>query len=130
MKAVFEPVDRSLAPIKPWKTLSGRWLNEMRQPMVYVWTRGDQVLYVGLAKSGLARPIDSNHHRLHRGVIRPTDEVSLYLCQTAQEAIVLEKQLIACLGPSLNGQRKAPRERDRWLNRIVEDAVSAVRGEA
>jgi hypothetical protein len=117
--------------LKPDKTFSGKWINQLRQPMVYAWTRGEDVLYVGLATSGFARPIGPSHHRLTRGVIRPTDELSIYLCRTKEEAIQLEKDLIIALKPSLNGRRdRTPKPRDeRWhrmIDRIFAESQEAV----
>lgn len=82
-------------------TLSGLDLLLARRPFVYVWQRGDQVLYVGKAESGIGRLVDPTHHRLREVLV--TDKVRIIRCATGADAVLLERRLIAELRPALNG---------------------------
>lgn len=79
--------------------LTGADVLLLRAPLVYVWYRGDAVLYVGRGR-GLGRPLDPAHHRLSG--IQPTDVVRFWKCASTEEADVLEGRLIAELAPTLN----------------------------
>jgi hypothetical protein len=85
----------------PSFTVSGQWIQDMRRPMVYVWRRGEQVLYVGLARTGMVRPLGP-HHRLTRKGVQPDDVLELFVCQTGTEAIALEQAMIGALKPAMN----------------------------
>jgi hypothetical protein len=93
---------------KPTKTLSGKWMAEMRQSMVYVWMRGETALYVGLATGGLTRALDRNHPRITPWELQPTDELCLYVCATDDEARALEIRLIQRLDPCGNVRHRLP----------------------
>lgn len=80
--------------------LSGAEVIALRLPLVYVWSRGTRVLYVGKGDQGLARPLHPDHHRLVG--VEPTDELKLWWCTTAAEAVQIERMLITKLKPELN----------------------------
>lgn len=73
---------------------------KLRQPMVYVWRRGDEVLYVGLGTKGVQRPLGSDHHRLLD--ILPSDRLDIFFCSSDIQAAELEEKWICSLKPKLN----------------------------
>lgn len=81
----------------------------MRRPCVYVWLRGDEVLYVGKGANGMNRPLDPLHHRIRNGEIRERDRLMVYECKPGEEQ-KFEKTLIATLKPKLNGGNPDPVE--------------------
>lgn len=72
----------------------------LRRPVVYVWRRGDRVLYVGKGASGIGRPLSPAHHRLQK--LLPDDTVRILWCRDAAEADTLEARLIEHWRPPLN----------------------------
>lgn len=89
-------------------SISGGALMALRQPIVYAWLRGDQVLYVGKGEMGMYRPLHPRHHRL-RGVAAD-DEVRFWCCADAEEAARFELELIRKWRPSLNRRPTPPAE--------------------
>lgn len=88
--------------------LAGRSVRRLRYPVVYVWMRGDRVLYVGKGAT-VARPLDPRHHRLSD--IRPTDRLRVWPIKNRQEATRLEAAFIQTLQPELNGK---PEDEYAW----------------
>jgi len=60
-----------------------------REPIVYVWTRADEVLYVGMSSRGLDLPLSASHERLRD--FAPGDRLTIW--RTDRPAI-LEADLI------------------------------------
>jgi len=67
-------------------SLSGEWLLAAKSPIVYVWRRGEDVLYVGVSENGLARPLDANHHRLRACDVLTSDTLDIYHNRRASDA--------------------------------------------
>jgi len=78
----------------------------LRQPMVYIWRRGDELLYVGLGTKGVQRPLASDHHVLLD--IEPSDRLDIFFCETDIQAVDLEKKWIRQLKPKLNQVNAGP----------------------
>jgi hypothetical protein len=69
----------------------------MRVPMVYLWTRGPDVLYVGMTAQGLVRPLDPRHTQL-RGV-QPGDLLHIW---RTENPVALEDAVLYHLRPRFN----------------------------
>ena len=82
-------------------------LQRWRGPIVYVWTRGDAILYVSLSTKGLERPLSSTHGRLRH--FAPGDRLTVWRSNTPA---VLEANLIERLRPAFN-RIPAPRRCER-----------------
>jgi hypothetical protein len=82
--------------------MTGEEVIRSRAPLVYVWRRGDDILYIGSALRGIRRPLESGHHRLRH--ILSDDTLQFLRCDTAEEALTLEKRLIRDYHPKLNGR--------------------------
>ena len=78
-------------------------IERLRQPVVYVWTRGEDVLYVGMSQGGVARPIGPSHEKLRH--FRPGDCLAIWVVRDAPE---IEIGLIQRLRPAHNS-RGGPR---------------------
>ena len=70
-----------------------RW----RGSIVYVWTRGGEVLYVGLSARGLERPLSVGHAHLKH--FAPGDRLIVWRCAAPGP---VEAELIAALRPRYN----------------------------
>jgi len=81
----------------PLYRLTDADLQRMRQPIVYVWVRGDRVLYVGLSEHGLTRPLDRGHEQL-----REFASGDLLVIWPSSQPGVLENALIYHLRPRRN----------------------------
>lgn len=113
------PEDRIAEQLQktPLAVLTGEWVLNHRKPIVYLWLRGEQCLYVGQSAVGIVRPISPNHHRLMD--IAPGDRVVIFEMTDAIIARRTEARLIRGLGPSLNGP---PTNKDgRWIEPSVRD---------
>lgn len=84
-------------PLIDW---DGSAVHAHRQPIVYLWLRGDAVLYIGQSAMGVQRPLGS-HERLQH--IEATDRLVVFTVKTAKMALALEDRLIRRLNPQLNG---------------------------
>jgi len=74
-----------------------------REPCLYVWRRGDRVLYVGCSMKGATRALDPNHHRLGRNVL-PDDviEIEFFPGADAPAIYATEARRIRDLKPEQN----------------------------
>jgi hypothetical protein len=81
--------------------LNGSDIRELRRPCVYVWVRGDEILYVGKGSNGIERPLSATHHRLREDAIEETDRLLFYPVARGSE-LVIERTLIEKLKPRLN----------------------------
>jgi len=70
-------------------------------PIVYAWVRGDEVLYVGVGASGIARPFRLSHHRALRAC-SDDGHLLIWTCPTPVAAYQLERELILQLAPREN----------------------------
>lgn len=70
-----------------------RW----RGRIVYVWTRAEEVLYVGMSIRGLERPLAASHERLRD--FAPGDRLTVW---RTDSPATLEAALIQQLRPRLN----------------------------
>lgn len=96
-----------IAGREPTHIFTGADFLSMRRPCVYVWIRGDAVLYVGKGSNGMSRPLDSSHHRMTTATIQPQDRLLIYGCELGEE-MTLEAELIRKLRPKFNGEREVP----------------------
>jgi hypothetical protein len=86
---------------EPLMTLTFDELGRLRHPLVYVWSRGDQVIYVGCSANGVERPLAKGHEKL-RGFC-PGDTLTIWRCVSPG---AIEAELIALLRPSLNAETR------------------------
>ena len=84
-----------------------RWSREQlkrsMKPLVYIfWADAERTtaLYVGQSGYGLARPLDSKHHRAEGR--SQAFAAEFFICPTIEDAEALEKRLIRFLKPKLN----------------------------
>jgi len=80
--------------------MSGVLFRQLRSYLVYIWRRGDEVLYVGRSVRGLSRVFDPQHHTLN-GVLQ-SDTIEFIPAESRAAAIELEHELIENLRPHLN----------------------------
>jgi tRNA(Ile2) C34 agmatinyltransferase TiaS len=129
------PSREALASLgKPLMELDFMEMERLRQPSVYVWTRGDDVLYVGMSFQGLVRPLAPSHEKLRD--FQPGDQLRMWATGVPYE---LEAALIRQLRPTYN--LEFPRcpgcggrlfNRDRAAGRCLmcqRRALAAVRGD-
>jgi len=93
---VAEPLAELLG--EPLMTLDLEALTRLRRPLVYVWTRGQDVLYVGSSGNGVERPLARGHEKL-RG-FQAGDTLTIW---PADDAAATEVDLIRRLRPRFNG---------------------------
>ncbi len=72
-------------------------LQVARSPLVYMWTRGTEVLYVGMTGQGLARPLAASHEHLRD--FQPGDLLRIW---RGENCTALENALIYHLRPRFN----------------------------
>ncbi len=77
--------------------LTFRELQVARSPLVYLWTRGPEVLYVGMTSQGLARPLAASHEQLRD--FQPGDLLRIW---RGEKYTALENTLIYHLRPRFN----------------------------
>jgi hypothetical protein len=87
-------------------------LTQLRSPIVYVWARGEEVLYVGMSVVGVARPV-GKHERLVD--FQPGDMLWIWRCDNPA---VLETMLIRELRPRLNAVRHDPNAQSLFLTAV------------
>lgn len=80
--------------------MTGLQVQLLRAPLVYVWRRGSDVLYVGRSSEGLRRILNPRHHKLH--AIEHADTVEFIPAGTVNNAIQLEADLIERMEPRFN----------------------------
>lgn len=78
--------------------LSGAKLLEAKKPIVYLWVRGSEILYVGQSSQGLAR-VFSKHEYIDE--IQPDDAVLAWHVEPGTE-LAVESWLINALQPKRN----------------------------
>ena len=59
--------------------LEGTTIHILQKPVVYIWMRGEECLYIGASRGGLARAISIRHHVIGvKDHIQSTDQIYLY----------------------------------------------------
>jgi len=71
-------------------------------PVVYALIRGEQTLYIGRCYLGLSRVFEINHPALMQAL--PDDDIAVWVLSSREDAVRVEKQLIAGLQPPLNSK--------------------------
>jgi hypothetical protein len=85
----------------PHLTLTWEDLERFRGPIIYIWTRSSEVLYVGLSFNGVERPLATTHARLRH--FQPGDRVTIWRAPADPVALYdLEAVLIRALRPRYN----------------------------
>ena len=84
---------------QPRQIWNGEEFLLLKKPIVYMWYRGQEILYVGRGLIGITRMF-SPHERLKD--IKPNDAVVAWFFERQAEAIEAERSLIAHLKPKLN----------------------------
>lgn len=82
---------------EPDCVFTGEEVLRMRAPMVYLWARGADVLYVGMSGVGLARPLTTSHEYLRD--MQPGDQLRIW---RSEDPAALEDALLYHLRPQLN----------------------------
>lgn len=75
--------------LKDLDRASGRELNQLLRPVVYVWFRGERCLYVGQSKNGISRVISSSHHVI--GVLSPIQDEDHFHFYFIQDYLLLQE---------------------------------------
>ena len=71
---------------------------------VYVWERDGQILYVGQSRTLVSRL--STHGVIDRAEsLQPSDKIDLYQCDSIEEMMDLEEDLILKFRPKYNKQK-------------------------
>jgi len=86
--------------MREWN-ITGTELTELLGPVVYVLSRNDVIIYVGMSRYGVSRALSSGHHAIG-DEIRSTDSLRFIFCPTGDSAELLEAKLILQYRPSLN----------------------------
>ncbi len=96
---------------------------DIRQPIIYMWARGNEVLYVGQSMMGLGRPLGGDHMVLR--AFRPGDRLNVWALPNAAAAQVrgVETEMIRRHHPRYNRDGMSPRTDRRRLP--VNSAVEA-----
>ena len=90
-----------LGRFSPEVGFSGQFFFELgTSPIVYVALKGPIIEYVGMSKKGIGRPLSRSHAQ--REIIRRSDNIRIFICQSPHAARQLEAYLIAVLGPRRN----------------------------
>ncbi len=71
--------------------------------VVYMFMENDTPVYVGRSKNGLSRPFGLNHKL--RSLRSRLHEIRIFVCETHDEAVALERKLIKKLEPTYNNVR-------------------------
>jgi hypothetical protein len=70
--------------------------------LVYAWVRGPKVLYVGMSRTGLLRPINASHEVCW--AFEPSDELLIWRAIDKRAAERLEALAIRLLAPAYNAK--------------------------
>ncbi len=83
-------------------TFTRDYLNKITRSCVYFFMRGDEVRYVGVARSGFERFASRNHHARERSRF---DSVKVFWFREYETAKVAEAIAIGWLRPPVNGSK-------------------------
>ena len=75
----------------------------LRGPVVYMVSRGEQVMYVGMSRRGLVRPFQGTHRSLSK--MNEDDRLQVWPMVSVEAAQELEGLLIGALRPAWNQRR-------------------------
>ena len=81
--------------------LSGVQFHETRKPIVYIWKRKDEYLYIGLGACGISR-ILCNHEHINAKNVEIQDEILWIYLDTIEQARKKEYDLIREHKPRYN----------------------------
>jgi len=95
---------KSFIPLefKHTHALSGTEFKAYKGPMVYVWKRGDEWLYVGMSTRGIYRIMNIRHGALGENIVYDDDEILMMYNLTINQARRLEFKLIREYKPKYN----------------------------
>lgn len=85
-------------------TITKENLIALCSPIVYIFLRDNEILYVGSSRKGITRPLCPQHH-----VPEAKQECTLlqiFPCETYTEALRLESELIIQHRPKYNGRNR------------------------
>ncbi len=82
--------------------ITGEEFKRARLPIVYIWKRGEEWLYVGMSKCGIARIFSNGHHAINLENIQDTDTIKWISFDTVKEAQSREEYLITMFQPKYN----------------------------
>lgn len=100
-------------PQHPDEVFPYRALAQMRQPCVYAWRRGTELLYVGTTSVGVGRFLGEHHVIGVREPLRPRDEIVIWVRVTERDRERLQAQLVAEHRPRYNHETARRRRRLR-----------------
>ena len=73
-----------------------------KKPIVYMWKRGEEWLYVGMSTVGISRIFTPDHHVLHSSEMQEGDSINWSYFDTVKEAQIRERFLISKYQPLYN----------------------------
>lgn len=82
--------------------LSGLIYKYLRGPIIYIWKRNEQYLYIGKSSEGIYRTFDRRHHAIGATQPNDDDQFEFIICDSKEEAIDLERRLIYSFKPVYN----------------------------
>lgn len=83
--------------------IDGTTIQVLQKPVVYIWMRGEECLYIGASRLGISRALSIKHHVIGvKDHIQSTDTMHLYHV-SEREINKLELELINMLRPRYNG---------------------------
>jgi hypothetical protein len=97
---------------EPMVTFDAEGLRRWHQPIVYAWTRGEEVLYVGCSYRGVERPLAAGHEKLRD--FQTGDRLVIWACA---DPLATEEALIRRWRPRYNkpnGGAPCPGCGGRW----------------
>jgi hypothetical protein len=83
--------------------LEGNLIHVLQRPVVYIWMRGEDCLYIGVSRLGFGRVLYRHHIIGVKDHIQSTDVIHLYHVSD-REMNQLERELIEKLRPIYNGK--------------------------
>ena len=98
----------------PNQVLTNEQVRQLQRPLVYVFMKAGEVLYVGSSQNGIGRVVDPHHHRSN--VRGDADEVRLFYFPTIGDTLQAEAKFIRELQPLHNvnsggrGEKRRPPE--------------------
>jgi hypothetical protein len=100
-------------------------LQALRGPVVYVLMREGHVLYIGQSSRGLCRPLAQDHHILAKFDFTGREELTVHACQSADDALALEAELITKLQPQLNSAAGRQRAMLEEVDKVLRTSARA-----
>jgi hypothetical protein len=97
-------------------------LTDFKKPCVYIVSRHDEILYVGMSEYGVARPFISGHHVLKKMKDDPDVSIEVWGVATKEMARTEESRLIETLKPKFNCSHPSPSVR-YWRTQFEHDGA-------